>query len=128
MLIWFLKDDDDIPYEEDVVRNQYSVKHWLRYIEHKLQKTATKQASIFMLYERALKSLPGSYKLWNRYLKYRRETVQNQLITSSQFQDLNNCYERSLVFMHKMPRIWIDYSRLLIEQCLVTKARRTLDR
>jgi pre-mRNA-splicing factor SYF1 len=122
------QNDEDIPYEEDVIRNQYSVKHWLRYIEHKLQRPNTKASSVFMLYERSLKCLPGSYKLWIRYLKYRRESIVDQLMTSAQYRDLNNCYERSLVFMHKMPRIWIDYCRLLIEQCLITRARRTLDR
>jgi len=32
---------------------------------------------------------------------------------------LNNTYERALVSMHKMPRIWLDYLQLLVEQKLV---------
>ena len=118
----------DIPYEEDLFRNQFSVKHWLRYIEHKLQRPNVNEKAVNMIYERAIKSLPGSYKLWFRYLKYRREQLDNQLITSDQYRDLNNCFERALVFMHKMPRIWVDYCKLLLEQCLVTRTRRTLDR
>lgn len=41
---------------------------------------------------------------------------------------LNNCYERALVTMHKMPRIWCEYIESLISQGFVTRTRRTLDR
>ena len=41
---------------------------------------------------------------------------------------LNNCYERALVTMHKMPRIWVEYIESLISQGFVTRTRRTLDR
>ncbi|GFT70462.1 pre-mRNA-splicing factor SYF1 [Trichonephila clavipes] len=51
-------EDEDIPYEEEILRNPYSVKHWLRYIEFK--KEAPKHV-INLLYERALRELPGSY-------------------------------------------------------------------
>ncbi|XP_074038937.1 pre-mRNA-splicing factor syf1 homolog [Leptinotarsa decemlineata] len=51
--------DDDLPYEEEILRNPYSVKHWLRYVEHK--KVAPKGVNI--VYERALRQMPGSYKV-----------------------------------------------------------------
>ena len=62
-------------------------------------------------------------QLWHRYLQERsRETSgMNQ-------EALNNCYERALVTMHKMPRIWIEYIDSLIEQGYVTRTRRALDR
>lgn len=41
---------------------------------------------------------------------------------------MNNAFERALVFMHKMPRIWMDYCTLMTEQCYITRARRVLDR
>lgn len=41
---------------------------------------------------------------------------------------LNNTYERALVNMHKMPRVWLDYLELLVGQRLVTRVRRTFDR
>jgi hypothetical protein len=44
------------------------------------------------------------------------------------FEELNNAYERCLVFMHKMPRMWIDYLSLLVQQCKITKTRHTFDR
>ena len=44
------------------------------------------------------------------------------------FEDANNAHERGLVFMHKMPRIWIDYGEFLMRQEFVTRTRRTFDR
>lgn len=44
-------------YEEEILRNQYSVKCWLRYIQHK--KSSQNPAAANIIYERALKELPG---------------------------------------------------------------------
>ena len=44
------------------------------------------------------------------------------------YDEANNAFERSLAFMHKMPRIWLDYCQFLIDQGHVTRARRTFDR
>ena len=55
-----LPTDDDLLYEEELLRNPFSLKMWWRYIE------ARKHVSLrrrHLLYERALKSLPGSYKV-----------------------------------------------------------------
>lgn len=41
---------------------------------------------------------------------------------------MNNTYERALVTMHKMPRIWINYCEFLMAQPLVTRTRRAFDR
>ncbi|XP_038206702.1 pre-mRNA-splicing factor syf1 homolog [Zerene cesonia] len=116
--------EEDLPYEEEILRNPFSVKHWLRYIEHK--KAAPKQ-EINLIYERALKELPGSFKLWYNYLKLRRTQIRGKCITDPAYEDVNNCFERSLVFMHKMPRIWMDYCSFLIDQCKITTTRKALD-
>lgn len=50
------QEDDDLPYEEEIIRNPYSVKCWMRYIEFKQNGT---KATLNMIYERALKELPG---------------------------------------------------------------------
>lgn len=100
------------------------MKHWLRYIEHK--KAAPKN-EINMIYERALKELPGSFKLWYNYLKLRRYQIRGRCVTDPAYDDVNNCFERSLVFMHKMPRIWMDYCTFLTEQWKITSTRRAFD-
>ncbi|XP_050403094.1 pre-mRNA-splicing factor SYF1 [Patella vulgata] len=118
-------EEDDLPYEEDILRNPFSVKCWLRYIEHK---SASPKSIINVIYERALKELPGSYKLWYNYLKLRRSQVKGRCVVDPAYEDVNSAYERSLVFMHKMPRIWLDYCQLLIDQGKITRTRRTFDR
>ncbi|XP_059588408.1 pre-mRNA-splicing factor SYF1 isoform X2 [Alligator mississippiensis] len=118
-------EEEDLQYEEEILRNPFSVKCWMRYIEFK--QSAPRHA-LNLLYERALKELPGSYKLWYNYLKQRRKQVKNRCVTDPAYEEVNNCHERALVFMHKMPRIWLDYCQFLTEQCRVTRTRRTFDR
>lgn len=117
--------DDDLPYEEEILRNPYSVKHWLRYIEHK---KSTPKYGVNIIYERALKELPGSYKLWYNYLRIRRKQIKNKCITDPGYEEVNNAFERALVFMHKMPRIWMDYCTFLTDQCKMTRTRKVFDR
>jgi pre-mRNA-splicing factor SYF1 len=57
----------------------------------------------------------------------RRRDVRGSSPIDPARKDVNNCYERALVFMHKMPRIWIDYLEFLTEQRLITRVRRTFD-
>lgn len=80
------------------------------------------------LFERALKEMPGSYKLWRRYLAIRVEQLKGKSVLDPSYKEVNNCFERALVFMHKMPRIWLDYCQLLIDECEITLTRRTFDR
>jgi len=77
--------DEDFVYEEECLRNPHSVQTWLRYLEHKQDTTfeelnmiyEVESISIFQFFsfgnlQRALKQLPGSYKLWYKYLRERR--------------------------------------------------------
>ena len=114
--------DNDIAFEEELLRNPHSVKLWMRYIEHKggsCEEDDTGGTNL--LYERAVRQLPGSYKLWYNYLKSRRTQVRDKPITDLAYEKVNNAFERSLVFLHKMPRIWIDYCKFLVDQCRVSK-------
>ncbi|XP_062161002.1 uncharacterized protein LOC133868201 [Alnus glutinosa] len=116
---------DDLLYEEEVLRNPFSLKLWWRYLIARSEAPFRKR---FVLYERAVKALPGSYKLWHAYLRERLELVRNLPISHSQYETLNNTFERALVTMHKMPRIWFMYLQTLTHQKLVTRTRRTFDR
>ena len=51
-----LQEESDLPYEEEILRHPYQVKCWMRYIEHK---SNAPKAVINLIYERALKELPG---------------------------------------------------------------------
>ncbi|GFP93108.1 pre-mRNA-splicing factor syf1 [Phtheirospermum japonicum] len=117
--------EEDYLYEEEVLRNPNSLKLWWRYLIARSEAPFKKRA---VIYERALKALPGSYKLWHAYLRERLEIVRNLPITHSQYEALNNTFERALATMHKMPRIWTMYLQSLTQQKLVNKTRRTFDR
>lgn len=92
----------------------------------------------WLVYERALKILPASYKLWKLYLDERVEHCL-QLISFSAsstsptagiegFEATNGCFERSLVFLGRMPRLWLDYLSFLLRQRRITASRRALNR
>lgn len=116
---------EDLPHEEDVLHSPYSLKAWLRYLDFK---TGAPFGARKLLYERALKQLPGSYKLWFNYLIERKKHVKGQCIASKAYKAVNNAFERALVYMNKMPRIWIEYCTFLMEQKLITQTRRAFDR
>ena len=119
------QDEEDFQFEEELSRNPYSVKTWWQYLEFKSNSPAAKRNAI---YERALKVLPGSYKLWHAYLSERRRRVRHTCPTSTDFEAVNNAFERSLVFMHKMPVIWLEYCQFLMVQRLGTRTRHAFDR
>ena len=82
----------------------------------------------FLLFERALAALPGSYKLWRAYLLARVESVKGRAVTDPRLEVVNATFERALIFMHKMPVIWVEYCSFLVEQRQLTRTRRTFDR
>lgn len=47
-------------------------------------------------------TLFDSYKLWYNYLRERRKQVKGKCITEPGYEEVNNCHERALVFMHKV--------------------------
>ena len=46
----------------------------------------------------------------------------------AEYNRVNDFFERSLILLNKMPRIWTDYLSFLLKKCLVTNIRRTFDR
>lgn len=119
------QDPEDVLYEEDIQRNMYSLKYWLRYLDAKRRSPA---ATRFVLFERALKAIPGSYKLWRSYLQERVAATKDRVPIDPVHQQTVNLYERSLNYMHKMPRIWMDYLAFLSRLPRPTFTRRAFDR
>ena len=79
--------DEDIPFEEELLRNPHSLKAWIRYIE---ARSEAPKKTLNLLYERALKELPGSYKIWHNYLLLRRQQVRGRAITDPAYEEVNN--------------------------------------
>ena len=40
---------------------------------------------------------------------------------------MNNVFERALVHMYLMPRMWLNYTKILFRQGLISKTRKTYD-
>lgn len=121
----------DIAYEEDLLTNPHSLKAWLRYLNEKQNRFSHENdvLSYIFVFERACRELPGSYKLWKMYLEFRLSLVKdlNPAQHSRAYDQVNDCFERSLVLLNKMPRIWLNYLEFLMSQPHITKTRRTFD-
>jgi pre-mRNA-splicing factor SYF1 len=94
-------EEEDLAFEEDVIRNPYSIKSWTRYLDFK-SKNCTNWLPVYLIYERALKQIPGSYKLWYTYLKLRQDHVKNKCINDEEYEEVNNIYDRALAYMNKV--------------------------
>ena len=86
-----------------------------------------------MVGERCLSLLPGSYKLWKNHLHFFMNTYINskQTFKASDFRKIISGFERSLVRLNKMPRIWIMYLQFVREydyKMDITLLRRLHDR
>ena len=126
-------EDEDLAYEEEVARNPYSVRAWVRYIAFKQTSNLSPRARAFavdLLYERALRALPGSYKLWHAYLALRTARVRAARPQCAAVRAVWALYERALLTMHKMPLIWLAYLHFLTgpASLCVARARAVFDR
>ena len=79
------------------------------------------------IYLDAIKNLPGSYKLWVHYLEEAVENCTQKCIASTDYESMNATFKRALLFMHKMPRIWIMFFEFLIVQKKYSQIRHTFD-
>ena len=121
----------EIPAEEEILHDPTSLKLWLRYIvdRHNSYAYGKDPRPLILLYERACKELPGSYKLWKMYLDFRLSLLKglNPAKHIKEHEKTNACFDRALVLLHKMPRIWTDYLEFLMQQSCITKTRRTFN-
>lgn len=93
----------DLYFEEELGRNPYYLKIWWNYLQYKLE---AKPVERFVIYERALRCLPRSFKLWKFYLSERSNHLASKSVTDRKYDMLIETYERAIVHMHKMPQIW----------------------
>ncbi len=100
----YLIAEDDIPYEEELIRNPYQLQPWLRYLQHKTDRPLHEK--VFVL-ERACRELPGSYKLWKIYLELRIRHLGklNPAKYEEEYDKVNDAFERALVLLNKVTLI-----------------------
>ncbi|KAK4544935.1 pre-mRNA-splicing factor syf1 [Oleoguttula mirabilis] len=125
--LYLITQNDEI-YENDVLRNPGSIKPWLDYANFKRQYGTLLEQSFVL--ERACNALPRSYKLWKMYLELRVAHLKSRSPArhKAEFQKVNALFEKALVLLNKMPKIWEMYLSFLCQQPLVTFTRRTFDR
>ena len=109
----------------DDITNPYSLRSWWNSIQALEPEDYNERAK---LYHRALFFLPGSYKLWYNFLKESRKNWKRYPVHSKRYEIINNLFEKALIYMNKMPKIWIDYCKFLGKQDLITRTRKTFDR
>lgn len=115
-----------LQFEDDIRRNPYNLKAWIRYTEYLTNSAPTKR---YIVYERSLKFLPRSYKLWNSYLLDRLNSISDTCKPNDQkYFKLINTFERALIHMHKMPKIWLNYCNFLSNLGRGSQTRRAFDR
>jgi pre-mRNA-splicing factor SYF1 len=68
------------------------------------------------------------WQLWYAYLKERRLAVRGLSPEHPAHEALCNTYERALVSMHKMPRVWVEFLEHTVHLGYVTRTRRAFDR
>jgi pre-mRNA-splicing factor SYF1 len=127
--------ESELYHESEILRNPFHLKTWLAYLEEAKCQCAAKKC---LIYERALRNLPSSYKLWRSYLQFLQDTGSSTTASSNlrDLRNLRNTYNRCLhtTSMHKMPRLWLEYLRYLANEChprgqaTITRVRRAFDR
>lgn len=124
----YLISQDDVIYEQDILRDPGSIKPWLTYVDYKHQH-GTLLERAFVL-ERACTQLSRSYKLWKLYLELRIKHLRNKnpATHAPEYAKVNALFERALILLNKMPKIWEMYLSFRMQQPLVTSTRRTFDR
>eukprot|EP00613_Pedinella_sp_CCMP2098_P056321 CAMPEP_0171859454 /NCGR_PEP_ID=MMETSP0992-20121227/25903_1 /TAXON_ID=483369 /ORGANISM="non described non described, Strain CCMP2098" /LENGTH=307 /DNA_ID=CAMNT_0012481101 /DNA_START=19 /DNA_END=938 /DNA_ORIENTATION=- len=77
-------------------------------------------------YEEEISRNPYILDVWTKYLDFRKRGKPRTRYLI--YERAINTYERALVHLHKMPRIWLDYAELLMALKRGTLTRRTFDR
>ena len=105
----------------DNIQNPYNFKSWWDTL------SSSKEAPFSIrkkIYQVSLYYLPGSYKLWYHYLKEEREYVKsNYNFPNKHYEEVNRIHEQALIYMMKMPIIWMNYIQFMMEQNSITKTK-----
>lgn len=109
--------------EAEAVR--LSFKHWWTKLDSISSRGFAARAEVYIS---ALRNLPGSYKLWYNFLRELLAAAAANGVEDEGFVRVEEVFEQCLVFMHKMPRIWIMFFEHVKEQGFLTKTRKILDR
>ncbi|GBE62088.1 pre-mRNA-splicing factor SYF1 [Babesia ovata] len=84
---------------------------------------------ILATYERAVKYVPLSYKVWYGYIRDSIEAIKAPFYANpAAYLRINRVFENCLVHVYAAPAIYLLYGQFLRTQNMITRARRTYDR
>ena len=112
-------------FEAEITRSPYDPKLWCMYLDELVEE---RPGTRWFVAERAVASLPSSYKLWHMYLLARAQVDRGSEPGGAAHLAMNDVFERCLAHLARMPRIWILYLEWLIAQAAVTAVRTAFDR
>ena len=105
----------------DNIQNPYNFKSWWDTLSSSREAPFSIRKKIYQV---ALHYIPISYKIWYHYLEEEREYVKkNYRLPNPHYEEVNKIHEQALIYMLKMPMIWVSYIQFLMEQNLITKTR-----
>ncbi|KAL8639480.1 MAG: hypothetical protein Q9228_003485 [Teloschistes exilis] len=109
---------DDVVYEQDIIRDPASIKPWLRYIDHKYQYGTVLERAFYFSAD------------IEQYLDFRIKHLRNKnpAVHAAEYAKVSALFERALILLNKMPKIWEMFLSFLMQQPIVTYTRRTFDR
>eukprot|EP00796_Vickermania_ingenoplastis_P009726 gene9726-6814_t len=87
--------------------------------------------AVSIIFERSLRALPSSYKLWHTYIHYRLEEITgDQCTVHEKFQSMRHLFERSVAQLPNMPMLWVEYIKYVMASPLprITMCRHLLAR
>jgi pre-mRNA-splicing factor SYF1 len=111
----------------EILQNQFNLISWWNHI-HSF--SDNDYVTRFQHYEKALTLLPRSYKLWFAYLLERSAHLSILIIPGNdkKYDLLFHTFERSLIYLSQMPRLWIDYATVLLKCGRFSRFRSVFDR
>jgi len=115
--------DVDVLYRAEVARNPVNSEVWLGWMDQRDDDAWCKN----VFFEMALSHVPRSYKLWKRYLELNMNESKKLKIGDPSYDRVNVLFERAIINLYQMPKLWIMFAEYLIYQKKVTKSRRVLD-
>ncbi|CAN8062090.1 unnamed protein product [Agarophyton chilense] len=116
-----------LTHEENVIRNPFSPRLWTDYADH-LYRHTEQPTALFPVFERAVATIPGSYKLWYRYSQvFWKYALENHPDHPSREAALSVALRAALA-LQRSPILWKNYVSQLIAEKRFTRARQAINR
>lgn len=71
--------------------------------------------AVNVVFERAVRAIPFSYKLWTSYIEFRRRRTRALATPNEWFASVRHAYERALEKLPTMPLLWCSFMEFVME-------------